>query len=76
MKPYCLLTCITLLFATNTASNVSTAIFPIPIQNKEDASTYAVKTKWYYRTYNGIYQKRLWSFTENKWLTDWINVRQ
>ncbi len=27
---------------------------------------------WYYRTYNGSYQKRLWSITHNKWLTDWL----
>ncbi len=32
----------------------------------------AEQTKWYYRTYNGQYQKRLWSITEGHWLTDWM----
>lgn len=29
----------------------------------EAISTRAIETKWYYRTYNGIEQKRLWSIT-------------
>ena len=32
------------------------------------------QTKWYYRTYNGREQKRLWSITEGKWLTDWMDI--
>lgn len=28
--------------------------------------------EWRYRTYNGIQQKRLWSITYQKWLTDWL----
>lgn len=35
-------------------------------------SPHAEDTKWYYRSYNGQIQKRLWSVTENKWLTDWM----
>lgn len=34
----------------------------------------AEQTKWYYRVYNGKLQKRLWSETYAKWLTDWIDV--
>lgn len=29
---------------------------------------------WMYREYNGYRQKRLWSLTYNKWLTDWITL--
>jgi len=29
--------------------------------------------KWYYRTYNGVCQMRLWSVTYGYWVTDWIN---
>ncbi|MBE5871332.1 MAG: hypothetical protein E7294_08745 [Lachnospiraceae bacterium] len=29
--------------------------------------------KWYYRRYNGKLQKRLWSLTEEKWITGWID---
>lgn len=32
------------------------------------------QTVWYNRIYNGKLQKRLWSITYNKWLTDWIDV--
>lgn len=32
------------------------------------------ETEWVFRTYNGLFQKRLWSYTEGKWLTDWITV--
>lgn len=31
------------------------------------------ETKWFYRTYNGKKQMRLWSITEGCWLTDWID---
>ncbi len=29
------------------------------------------KTEWRYRTHEGRLQKRLWSITKGKWLTDW-----
>lgn len=29
--------------------------------------------EWYYRMYNGVQQKRLWSVTYGRWVTDWIN---
>ena len=29
--------------------------------------------KWYYRTYNGHCQMRLWSVTYGHWVTDWID---
>lgn len=28
---------------------------------------------WVHRNYNGKEQKRLWSYTYNCWLTDWID---
>lgn len=31
------------------------------------------QTRWYYRDLYGKRQKRLWSITEGKWLTDWID---
>lgn len=30
------------------------------------------ETEWVYRVYNGNLEKRLWSNTYGKWLTDWI----
>lgn len=40
-------------------------------EKQEGASVYASKTEWKYRTKNGKMQRRLWSNTEKKWLTDW-----
>lgn len=38
------------------------------------AVTRAEQTKWYYRVQDGQLQKRLWSLTYEKWLTDWMPV--
>lgn len=46
----------------------------VSIQNGEAIEPRAEQTDWIYR-YNselGIYEKRLWSYTYGKWLTDWI----
>ncbi len=37
-------------------------------------STRAEETIWYFRVLNGIVQKRLWSLTYGRWLTDWIDI--
>lgn len=34
----------------------------------------AEQTTWYFRTIDGKNQMRLWSITEGKWLTDWIDM--
>lgn len=50
----------------------------IPQEKTTDASDSRIgKTrgevyKWYYRTYKGREQMRLWSITEGRWVTDWI----
>jgi len=36
-------------------------------------SAFSEQTQWYYRAYNGKLQRRLWSLTYEKWLTDWID---
>lgn len=32
------------------------------------------ETKWYYRTKNGVLQKRQWSLTYGKWMSEWTDV--
>ena len=34
----------------------------------------AEQTQWYFRINNGVLEKRLWSITYQRWLTDWIPV--
>lgn len=48
----------------------------VSIQSGENIEPRIEQADWFYR-YNstlGIYEKRLWSYTYGKWLTDWIPV--
>jgi len=44
------------------------------IAAEQGESTRAEETAWYFRVFNGMVQKRLWSYTYGRWLTDWIDV--
>lgn len=48
----------------------SYAAAPEP-EDEGGISIQAEQTQWCYRSYNGRVQKRLWSITEGKWLTEW-----
>lgn len=37
----------------------------------EDIVVFAEQTEWYYRVVDGQLQRRLWSITWGKWLTEW-----
>lgn len=37
-----------------------------------DVNERAEVTKWYYRTVDGVKEKRLWSVTYGYWITDWM----
>lgn len=39
-----------------------------------DEPTRQEETVWYFRTYEGMWQMRLWSITYERWLTDWIDI--
>ena len=71
-----------LLFASSIGSVKVFAAEPAiaPLSIATSTSIHSVKitpkaehVKWYYRYDNGVLQHRLWSFTENNWLTPWIN---
>lgn len=56
-------------FADNVVSE------PVVEETEENAiEPRAEEVGWQYRTYNGNLEKRLWSYTYGKWLTDWIYV--
>ncbi len=38
----------------------------------ESAEPRTDETAWYYTQVDGVLYKRLWSYTQAKWLTDWI----
>lgn len=42
-------------------------------EEENGIEVHAEQTEWKYRTYNGHRQRRLWSITYGKWLTDWEN---
>ncbi len=46
----------------------------MPTSTSEEAMPFAEQREWYYRINNGYIEKRLWSHTYGKWLTDWIIV--
>lgn len=49
---------------------------PVPPTQAEDGgiAPHTEETVWYVRVHNGVLQKRLWSITYERWLTDWIDV--
>jgi len=61
----------------------SETCFAAPVQIDDSSASSDVKliemdraeeTIWYFRTYNGMAQMRLWSITYRRWLTDWIDI--
>ena len=52
---------------TKDCVNVQTGV---EVEYSVNANSY----KWFYRTYEGRRQKRLWSLEENEWVTDWIDI--
>lgn len=63
-----------LLFSSITP--VSAAGFPIPtaIGGPEEVLPASEETQWVFQIKDGQLQKRLWSLTYQRWLTDWIDV--
>ena len=52
----------------------SASVAPIEhVQAGETIEKRAEQTEWAYRYKNGKLQRRLWSITYGKWLTDWID---
>jgi hypothetical protein len=52
---------------------------PIPesetmVEVGEEEPTREEELMWFFRTYNGMRQKRLWSLTYQHWVTDWIDI--
>lgn len=56
------------------AAEVDVPVQPVQAAGDEGISPHAEETVWYTRTYNGMRQKRLWSITNQCWLTDWIDI--
>lgn len=58
-----------------TGAMAAEVVFPAqPIQiQSEGISPQAEETVWYTRWYEGRRQRRLWSITNECWLTDWMD---
>lgn len=63
----------TMFSATAYADFISTDSTP-SLASESEVMPRAEETGWYYRNNNGMIEKRLWSYTYGKWLTDWIVV--
>ena len=69
--PLCLVL-VTLL--TNTPAAFAVDVNASAYSSENQISPRIDETGWYYRVVDGVAQKRLWSYTEGKWLTDWIVI--
>lgn len=66
-----ILLALNLCFAISVPALAANTVPPSQKANTE-AVTRAEQTKWCYRVYNGEKQKRLWSITNECWLTEWM----
>lgn len=66
----CLLLCSSL-FSFTAFAGEAPAVPTAEIQGTAVQPRYE-ETRWYYRIYNGVAEKRLWSITYSKCLTDWM----
>ena len=55
------------------ATNINEEDIEIKLTTEEE-STRQEEFMWFYRTYEGRRQKRLWSLTYQRWVTDWIDI--
>ena len=62
-----------LLCANMMAETASAVEIPSATSTNQVISPMTEETEWVYRSYNGKYQRRLWSITYGYWLTDWID---
>jgi hypothetical protein len=67
------LSTVLLLVASDSGVNVSATETTTVINNIQNVSIvpYAEVTEWHYQIVGGRLQKRLWSITYAKWLTEW-----
>lgn len=56
------------------AAGIAPARASTPPSGEGDVSVQIYEeVRWYYRTRDGVRQMRLWSVTQCKWLTAWID---
>lgn len=74
MKYYRLLFTLLLILATlGPTSALAAPNVPDLSQTQAESNTArAEQTQWKYKYVNGVFCKRLWSVTYNRWLTEWI----
>jgi len=46
---------------------------PVSVVYEQEISPRHEFTRTYWRTYGGVLQMRVWSITNGRWLTDWID---
>ena len=76
MKKILLTVTIALLLSINVlpVNATAEAVSPLAISQDNTVSPLSEETVWCNRIHNGVLQKRLWSITYGKWLTEWEDV--
>lgn len=49
-------------------------VVPVEVTGEQTVTPHTEMTRAYFRTYRGQLQMRIWSMTNGRWLTDWINI--
>ena len=74
-KIFSLLLCVISLTMFMPLASEASSVTPVKVSSQSDISPMAEEAEWFFRyTEDGTLQKRLWSITYQKWLTDWIDV--
>lgn len=64
--------CLCAVLFSNMAAPLEYAV--VSDSEENSAIVYSERTEWRYRFNNNVLEKRLWSITEERWLTDWMPV--
>ena len=46
----------------------------VVIEQEQEITPFGELTRFYFRTYGGVLQARVWSITNGRWLTNWVVV--
>jgi len=73
---FLLINMVTLSFALPVMALEAVAVEPVAVTTvtEQEITPRTNMTRTYWRTYNGQLQMRVWSITNGRWMTDWMDL--
>ena len=71
---FLLINMITLSFAVPVMATEAVVVEPVNMEIEQEVTPRTEMTQTFWRTYNGQLQMRVWSITNGRWLTDWMDL--